>query len=170
MASYVENSLIAGEAVVYTTRIHPIVFLSPALFILAGIGLGAFGIPQAGVLVLGFGDVPIEPRRAPAMIGVAKLQNSLPCRLGMTGTRREAARPERLERVGPRREGLDLRRQRQAFLELALGEAKLVTLEGHLQRPGHHGDRAIGVMARLRLARGFFQKPQHQARFGVLCD
>ena len=55
MASYVENSLIAGEEVVYTTRIHPIVFLSPALFILAGIGLGAFGIPQAGVLVLGFG-------------------------------------------------------------------------------------------------------------------
>jgi len=55
MASYVENSLIAGEEVVYTTRIHPIVFLSPALFILAGIGLGGFGIPQAGVLVLGFG-------------------------------------------------------------------------------------------------------------------
>ena len=55
MASYVQNNLIPGEEVVYQTSIHPIVYLSPALFILFGIGLGLFGIPQAGVLVLGLG-------------------------------------------------------------------------------------------------------------------
>ena len=55
MASYVQNNLIPGEEVVYQTSIHPIVYLSPAAFILAGIGLGLFGIPQAGVLVLGLG-------------------------------------------------------------------------------------------------------------------
>jgi uncharacterized membrane protein YdbT with pleckstrin-like domain len=55
VGNYVEHNLIAGEQVVYETRIHPIVFLSPAVFILLGIGLGGFGIPQAGVVVLGFG-------------------------------------------------------------------------------------------------------------------
>jgi uncharacterized membrane protein YdbT with pleckstrin-like domain len=55
VGTYVEGNLIAGEQVVYETRIHPIVFLSPALFVLLGIGLGGFGIPQAGVIVLGFG-------------------------------------------------------------------------------------------------------------------
>jgi uncharacterized membrane protein YdbT with pleckstrin-like domain len=55
MASYVQSNLIDGEEVVYQTSIHPIVYLSPAAFILFGIGLGLFGIPQAGVLVLGLG-------------------------------------------------------------------------------------------------------------------
>ena len=55
MGAYVEANLIAGEQVVYQTRIHPIVFLSPGAFILLGIGLGVFGIPSAGLVVLGFG-------------------------------------------------------------------------------------------------------------------
>jgi uncharacterized membrane protein YdbT with pleckstrin-like domain len=55
MGSYVNNNLSDGEQVVYQTRIHPIVFLPPALFILAGIGAGVIVNDQIGVIVLGMG-------------------------------------------------------------------------------------------------------------------
>jgi uncharacterized membrane protein YdbT with pleckstrin-like domain len=55
MGNYVQANLLAGEQVVYETSIHPIVYLSPAAVILAGIGFGLFDIPSAGAVVLGFG-------------------------------------------------------------------------------------------------------------------
>jgi uncharacterized membrane protein YdbT with pleckstrin-like domain len=55
VGKYVEANLIAGEQVVYQTRIHPIVFLTPGAFIILGILVGAFGIPAAGLVMLGFG-------------------------------------------------------------------------------------------------------------------
>jgi uncharacterized membrane protein YdbT with pleckstrin-like domain len=55
MGSYVDNNLSDGEQVVYRTRIHPIVFLPPALFILGGIGAGVIVNDQIGVIVLGMG-------------------------------------------------------------------------------------------------------------------
>jgi hypothetical protein len=53
MGKYVEGNLIAGEQVVYQTRIHPIVFLAPGAFIILGILVGVFAIPSAGLAVLG---------------------------------------------------------------------------------------------------------------------
>jgi uncharacterized membrane protein YdbT with pleckstrin-like domain len=55
VGNYVERNLIAGEQVVYETRIHPIIFLSPGAVILLGIGLGVADIPSAGLVILGFG-------------------------------------------------------------------------------------------------------------------
>jgi uncharacterized membrane protein YdbT with pleckstrin-like domain len=55
VGNYVEHNLIDGEQVVYETRIHPIVFLSPALFVMLGIGFGAFGNFFGGAVLLGAG-------------------------------------------------------------------------------------------------------------------
>ncbi len=55
MGSYVDRNLNPGETLVYQTGIHPIVYAAPAVFILLGIGLGTFGIPSAGLVVLGLG-------------------------------------------------------------------------------------------------------------------
>jgi uncharacterized membrane protein YdbT with pleckstrin-like domain len=55
VGNYVAANLIDGEQVVYETGIHPIVYLSPALFVLLGIGFGAFGVPSAGAVILGAG-------------------------------------------------------------------------------------------------------------------
>jgi uncharacterized membrane protein YdbT with pleckstrin-like domain len=55
VGNYVERNLIADEQVVYETRIHPVIFLSPGAVILLGIGLGVADIPSAGLVVLGFG-------------------------------------------------------------------------------------------------------------------
>jgi uncharacterized membrane protein YdbT with pleckstrin-like domain len=52
VGQYVEANLIAGEQVVYQTRIHPIVFLSPGAVILLGIGLGVGLSPPGGLVVL----------------------------------------------------------------------------------------------------------------------
>jgi uncharacterized membrane protein YdbT with pleckstrin-like domain len=55
VGNYVESNLIAGEQVVYQTRIHPIVFLPPAAVVLAGIGLGLAYSPAGGLAVLVLG-------------------------------------------------------------------------------------------------------------------
>jgi uncharacterized membrane protein YdbT with pleckstrin-like domain len=55
VGNYVEHNLIAGEQVVYETRIHPIIFLSPGAVILLGIGLGVGLSPPGGLVVLVFG-------------------------------------------------------------------------------------------------------------------
>jgi uncharacterized membrane protein YdbT with pleckstrin-like domain len=55
VGNYVERNLIAGEQVVYETRIHPIIFLSPGAIILVGIGLGVGLSPPGGLVVLACG-------------------------------------------------------------------------------------------------------------------
>jgi uncharacterized membrane protein YdbT with pleckstrin-like domain len=55
VGNYVERNLIAGEQVVYQTRIHPIVFLPAAAVVLAGIGLGIAYSPAGGLAVLAMG-------------------------------------------------------------------------------------------------------------------
>jgi uncharacterized membrane protein YdbT with pleckstrin-like domain len=52
---YVENNLMAGERVVFQTRLHPIIFLSPACFILAGLAVGLAADSRSGLLVLVLG-------------------------------------------------------------------------------------------------------------------
>jgi hypothetical protein len=60
-------------------------------------------------------DVEIKPGRTPAMVRMAKLQNSLPYPVGQTGLRRKAAHPECLERVSPRCQRFDPAGERQAI-------------------------------------------------------
>ena len=55
MGSYVRANLMAGETVVYETGLHPIIYLSPAAMIFAGIALGFFANPSIGALLLGLG-------------------------------------------------------------------------------------------------------------------
>lgn len=55
MATYVQNNLIAGEQIVYQTKVHPIVFVSPALFVIGGIVFGILGMPPAGAVFLAIG-------------------------------------------------------------------------------------------------------------------
>jgi uncharacterized membrane protein YdbT with pleckstrin-like domain len=55
VGKYVESNLIAGEQVVYQTRIHPIVFLPAAAVVIAGIGLGIVYSPAGGLAVLVMG-------------------------------------------------------------------------------------------------------------------
>jgi len=55
VGKYVESNLIAGEQVVYQTRIHPIVFLPAAAVVIAGIGLGIAYSPAGGLAVLVMG-------------------------------------------------------------------------------------------------------------------
>jgi uncharacterized membrane protein YdbT with pleckstrin-like domain len=53
VASYVESNLLPGEQVVYQTQLHAIIYLSPALIVLAGIALGFYLGPLGGLAVLG---------------------------------------------------------------------------------------------------------------------
>jgi hypothetical protein len=62
---------------------------------------GAAGSPR----VPDFGDVQIEPGGAPAAVGIAKLQNSVPHRFGMAGVRREAGAPRECPARRPARRG-----------------------------------------------------------------
>ena len=55
MGNYVESNLIAGEEVVYKTRVHMIVFLPAAAMVLVGIGFGLALSPPGGLAVLGMG-------------------------------------------------------------------------------------------------------------------
>lgn len=55
MASYVEGNMLPNEQVVYQTQQHAIIFLSPALIVVAGIALGIFAMPAGGLAVLGAG-------------------------------------------------------------------------------------------------------------------
>ena len=55
MGTYVQNNLIAGEQIVYQTKVHPIVFVTPALFVIAGIVFGILGMPPAGAAFLAIG-------------------------------------------------------------------------------------------------------------------
>jgi uncharacterized membrane protein YdbT with pleckstrin-like domain len=55
VGKYVESNLIAGEQVVYQTRIHPIVFLPAAAVVIAGIALGIASSPAGGLAVLVMG-------------------------------------------------------------------------------------------------------------------
>jgi uncharacterized membrane protein YdbT with pleckstrin-like domain len=55
VGNYIESNLIAGEQIVYQTRIHPIVFLPPVGMILAGIGFGLALSPAGGLAVLVMG-------------------------------------------------------------------------------------------------------------------
>lgn len=55
MASYVQSNLMAGEAVVFQTRLHPIIYLSPACCILAGLAAGVIASPGTGLIVIGLG-------------------------------------------------------------------------------------------------------------------
>jgi len=57
MGTYVQNNLIAGEQIVYQTKVHPIVFVSPALFVIGGIVFGILGMPPAGAVFLAIGVV-----------------------------------------------------------------------------------------------------------------
>jgi uncharacterized membrane protein YdbT with pleckstrin-like domain len=57
MGSYVQSNLIPGEQVVYQTKVHPIVFLSPAAFVIGGIVFGILGMPPAGLAFLVIGVV-----------------------------------------------------------------------------------------------------------------
>ena len=50
---YVENNLLPGEAIVYWARLHPIIFLTPALLALLGLAAFAVGwIPAASILLV----------------------------------------------------------------------------------------------------------------------
>jgi uncharacterized membrane protein YdbT with pleckstrin-like domain len=55
MGNYVESNLIAGEQIVYQTRLHPIVFLPAAAVVIAGIGVGAAYNPAGGLGMLVMG-------------------------------------------------------------------------------------------------------------------
>ena len=57
MGSYVQNNLIPGEQVVHETGVHPVVFLSPAAFVIGGIVFGMLGMPYPGVIFLLVGVV-----------------------------------------------------------------------------------------------------------------
>ena len=57
MGSYVQSNLIAGEQIVYQTKVHPIVFVTPALFVIAGIVFGILGMAPAGAIFLVIGVV-----------------------------------------------------------------------------------------------------------------
>jgi uncharacterized membrane protein YdbT with pleckstrin-like domain len=55
VADYVDSNLLPNEQVVYRTQLHPIIYLSPALIVLAGIALGFYIGPMGGLAVLGVG-------------------------------------------------------------------------------------------------------------------
>jgi uncharacterized membrane protein YdbT with pleckstrin-like domain len=55
VACYVESNLLPGEQVVYQTQLHAIIYLSPALIVLAGIALGFYLGALGGLAVLGVG-------------------------------------------------------------------------------------------------------------------
>jgi uncharacterized membrane protein YdbT with pleckstrin-like domain len=55
VAGYVENNLLPDEQVVYQTQLHPIIYVWPALIVVAGIVLGIFMGPMGGLAVLGVG-------------------------------------------------------------------------------------------------------------------
>jgi uncharacterized membrane protein YdbT with pleckstrin-like domain len=57
MGNYVQGNLIPGEQVVYETGVHPIIFLSPAGFVIAGIVFGVLGMPYPGAIFLVIGVV-----------------------------------------------------------------------------------------------------------------
>ena len=57
MGNYVQTNLIAGEQIVYQTKVHPIVFVTPALFVIGGIVFGVLGMPPAGAVFLAIGVV-----------------------------------------------------------------------------------------------------------------
>ena len=59
MAGYVESNLLPGEQVVYETRLHPIIYVWPALIVLAGIVAGIAIAPLAGLALLGVGLVAL---------------------------------------------------------------------------------------------------------------
>ena len=59
MPDYVESNLLPGEQVVYQTRLHPIIYVWPALIVLAGIVAGIAAGPIAGLAVLGVGLVAL---------------------------------------------------------------------------------------------------------------
>jgi uncharacterized membrane protein YdbT with pleckstrin-like domain len=53
MGAYVDRNLNPGETVVYQTSIHPIVYAAPAFFVFLGIGFGASGMREVGLILLG---------------------------------------------------------------------------------------------------------------------
>ena len=55
MAGYVQSNLLPNEQVIYQTQLHPLIYLSPALIVLAGIATGIFAMPAGGLAVLGVG-------------------------------------------------------------------------------------------------------------------
>ncbi|MDB5733743.1 MAG: putative Permease of the major facilitator superfamily [Alphaproteobacteria bacterium] len=55
MADYVDSNLLPNEQVVYRTQLHSIIYLSPALIVLAGIVLSFHVGPMGGLAVLGVG-------------------------------------------------------------------------------------------------------------------
>ncbi len=55
MGNYVESNLIAGEQVVYQTRLYPIVFLPGAGLVIAGIAVGTLYSPAGGLGMLVMG-------------------------------------------------------------------------------------------------------------------
>ena len=57
MAGYVDDNLLPSEQVVFRTSLHPIIFLSSAAVVLAGLVLGIVQTPLAGLSVLGAGLV-----------------------------------------------------------------------------------------------------------------
>jgi uncharacterized membrane protein YdbT with pleckstrin-like domain len=57
MGNYVHSNLIPGEQVVYQTKIHPVVFLTPSAFVIGGIVFGILGMPYPGAIFLGIGVV-----------------------------------------------------------------------------------------------------------------
>ena len=59
MGSYVRGNLLPDEAVVYETRLHPIVYLSPAVMIFGSIVLGAAVNESIGAVLLGLGIISL---------------------------------------------------------------------------------------------------------------
>ena len=57
MAGYVDDNLLPGEQVVFRTSLHPIIFLSSAAVVVAGLVLGIVQTPLAGLSVLAAGLV-----------------------------------------------------------------------------------------------------------------
>ena len=57
MAGYVDDNLLPGEQVVFRTSLHPIIYLSSASVVLAGLVLGLVQTPLAGLSVLAAGLV-----------------------------------------------------------------------------------------------------------------
>jgi uncharacterized membrane protein YdbT with pleckstrin-like domain len=55
VAGYVDSNLLPGEQVIYRTQLHAIIYLSPALIVLAGIVLGFYVGPAGGLAVLAVG-------------------------------------------------------------------------------------------------------------------
>lgn len=102
----------------------------------------------------GLCDVAPEPRGAPAAVRVAQGPNAVPDRPGEGRIDRMAGGPEHFESIGPGIVRLDSWGEVEATRALPLGKGPSVSSHGDGDRPCHHRDGAIGIVA----AGGFFRR------------